>query len=156
MDVGCFCIVGGLVSAGAGYLVGLPSLRLRGDYLAIVTLGFGEILRVVLQQTMPVIDVRPRYCAASVSDLFPPPVGGSVGFFGLPKYTNIFWVYAFVTVTVVAAFRLKQSSLGWAMIWVREDEFAAEAIGVNVARVKVMAFMVAAFFAGMAGGYVFA
>jgi branched-chain amino acid transport system permease protein len=75
-----------------------------------------------------------------------------VGFNGLPTYTNVFWVYTFVTITLVVAFRLKQSSLGRAMISVREDEFAAQAIGVNVARVKVLAFMIAAFFAGMAGG----
>jgi branched-chain amino acid transport system permease protein len=136
----------------AGYLVGLPSLRLRGDYLAIVTLGFGEILRVLLQQTNPTIDNANALHSASFSQLVPPPVGGAVGFNGLPTYTNVFWVYTFVTITLVVAFRLKQSSLGRAMISVREDEFAAQAIGVNVARVKVLAFMIAAFFAGMAGG----
>ena len=65
---------------------------------------------------------------------------------------TLFWVFAFVTITLVVAFRLKWSSLGRAMISVREDEFAAQAMGVNVARVKVLAFMMAAFFAGMAGG----
>jgi branched-chain amino acid transport system permease protein len=146
------CVIGGLVAIAAGYIVGLPSLRLRGDYLAIVTLGFGEILRVILQQTRPVIDNLQDLKNATASQLWPPPVGGAVGFNGLPKYTNLFWVYAFVTLMVVVAFRLKRSSLGRAMISVREDEFAAQAMGVNVARVKVMAFMIAAFFAGMAGG----
>jgi branched-chain amino acid transport system permease protein len=146
------CLLGGIIAAGAGYFVGLPSLRLRGDYLAIVTLGFGEILRVLLQQTEPVIDDAAALHAAKIGQLFPPPVGGAVGFNGLPKYTNLFWVYAFVTVMLVVAFRLKRSSLGRAMISVREDEFAAQTMGVNVARVKVMAFMIAAFFAGMAGG----
>ena len=146
------CLVGGIVATVAGYVVGLPSLRLKGDYLAIVTLGFGEILRVLLQQTQPVIDDAAALRAASLKQLFPPPVGGAVGFNGLPKYTNLFWVYAFVTVMLVVAFRLKRSSLGRAMISVREDEFAAQSMGVNVARVKVMAFMIAAFFAGMAGG----
>ena len=83
---------------------------------------------------------------------FPPPVGGAVGFNGIPKYTNLFWVYVFVAFMLVVAFRLKRSSLGRAMISVREDEFAAQAMGVNVARVKVLAFMMAAFFAGTAGG----
>jgi branched-chain amino acid transport system permease protein len=146
------CLLGGVIGMLAGYLVGLPSLRLRGDYLAIVTLGFGEILRVILQQTNPVIDNPAALRAAKGSQLFPPPAGGAVGFNGLPYYTNVFWVYVFVTFTVVAAFRLKQSSLGRAMISVREDEFAAQSMGVNVARVKVLAFMLAAFFAGAAGG----
>ncbi|HEY2760497.1 MAG TPA: branched-chain amino acid ABC transporter permease, partial [Pirellulales bacterium] len=95
------CIVGGLVAALAGYLVGLPSLRLRGDYLAIVTLGFGEIMRVVLQQTGSVIDDPAKVRAATLGDFIPPPVGGAEGFFGVPKYTNLFWVYAFLTIMVV-------------------------------------------------------
>ncbi|HEX3599545.1 MAG TPA: branched-chain amino acid ABC transporter permease [Lacipirellulaceae bacterium] len=146
------CLFAGVVGMIAGYVVGLPSLRLRGDYLAIVTLGFGEILRVLLQQTNPIIDNVNDLRSAHFSQLVPPPVGGAVGFNGLPSYTNVFWVYAFVAVTLVVAFRLKQSSLGRAMIAVREDEFAAQSIGVNVARVKVLAFMMAAFFAGAAGG----
>ena len=129
------CIVGGLVAAAAGYVVGLPSLRLRGDYLAIVTLGFGEILRVILQQTSKVIDdARSIASGRRCPTWFPPPVGGAVGFDGIPKYTNLFWVYTFLTITVVAAYRLKQSSLGRAMISVREDEIAAQAMGVNVAQ----------------------
>jgi branched-chain amino acid transport system permease protein len=147
------CIVGGIVATVAGYIVGLPSLRLRGDYLAIVTLGFGEILRVILQRTGQVITSVDELKKTPISQLlFPPPLGGAVGFNGLPKYTNLFWVTIFVTFMLVVAFRLKWSSLGRAMISVREDEFAAQAMGVNVARVKVLAFMMAAFFAGTAGG----
>jgi branched-chain amino acid transport system permease protein len=146
------CIVGGLIAAVAGYLVGLPSLRLRGDYLAIVTLGFGEILRVILQQTNPVIRTAEELRTAEWSQLFPPPVGESLGFDGVPKYSNLFWVYAFLTITVVFAYRLKQSGLGRAMFAVREDEIAAQAMGVNVSRTKVLAFVLAAFFAGAAGG----
>jgi branched-chain amino acid transport system permease protein len=147
------CIVGGVVATLAGYVVGLPSLRLRGDYLAIVTLGFGEILRVVLQRTGPIITNLNELKQASISELFfPPPLGGAVGFNGLPKYTNLFWVTIFVVVMLIVAFRLKRSSLGRAMISVREDEFAAQSMGVNVSRIKVLAFMMAAFFAGTAGG----
>jgi branched-chain amino acid transport system permease protein len=146
------CVVGGLVAAAAGYIVGLPSLRLRGDYLAIVTLGFGEILRVVLQQTDKVMESAEAVRASSLGDWFPPPVGGAVGFDGIPKYTNLFWVGAFLTVTVVAAYRIKQSSAGRAMLAVREDEIAAQAMGVDIAKTKVRAFVLAALFAGMAGG----
>ncbi len=148
------CLVGGVVATAAGYVVGLPSLRLRGDYLAIVTLGFGEILRVILQQTNDVIRNAEALRSADLKQLFPPPVGGAVGFHGIPKYTNLFWVYTFLAVTLIVAFRLKSSSLGRALISVREDEVAAQAMGVNVARVKVLAFMLAAFFAGAAGGLV--
>jgi branched-chain amino acid transport system permease protein len=148
------CVVGGLVAAGAGYVVGLPSLRLRGDYLAIVTLGFGEIVRVILQRTGPILGDVAAVRDASWGDFIPPPVGGALGFDNLPKYTSLFWTYAFLTVTAVAAYRLKQSSLGRAMISIREDEIAAQAMGVNIARVKVLAFIMAAFFAAMAGGLI--
>ncbi len=147
------CLAGGFVAAGAGYVVGLPSLRLRGDYLAIVTLGFGEILRVLLQQTGKVINDPAEFKAATWCQmLLPPPVGGSLDFSGVPNYTNLFWVYAFLTFTVVLAYRLKQSSLGRAMISIREDEIASQAMGVNIARNKVLAFVLAAFLAGVAGG----
>jgi branched-chain amino acid transport system permease protein len=146
------CVVGGLVAAGAGYVVGLPSLRLRGDYLAIVTLGFGEILRVILQQTNPVIRSADELRSAEWSQLFPPPVGESLGFDGVPKYTSLFWVYALLTITMVVSYRLKSSSFGRAMFAVREDEIAAQAMGVNVAKTKVLAFVLAAFFAGAGGG----
>ena len=146
------CVIGGLFAAGAGYIVGLPSLRLRGDYLAIVTLGFGEIIRVVLQQTGKTIDDVEKFRNAGWADLVPPPVGGAVGFDGVPKYTSLFWVYTVLTITIVVAYRLKSSSLGREMISVREDEIAAQAMGVNIARKKVLAFVIAAFFAGVAGG----
>ena len=146
------CLAGGLVAAGLGYLVGLPSLRLRGDYLAIVTLGFGEIVRVLLQQTNPTLRTWSELESAGRAELFPPPVGGALGFSGIPKYLNLFWVCLWLAVTVIAAWRLKHSSLGRAMISVREDEIAARAMGVNVTRQKVWAFILAAFFAGCGGG----
>ncbi|HEV8069762.1 MAG TPA: branched-chain amino acid ABC transporter ATP-binding protein/permease [Planctomycetaceae bacterium] len=146
------CVAGGLVASVAGYVVGLPSLRLRGDYLAIVTLGFGEILRTLLQQTNKVLGSWEEVRTASIGQLVPPPVGGAVGFSGLPKYTSLFWVYAFLGMTAVAAYRLKRSSTGRAMMALREDEIAAQSVGVNVTRQKVRAFVLSALFAGMAGG----
>jgi branched-chain amino acid transport system permease protein len=145
------CLAGALVAAGAGYLVGLPSLRLRGDYLAIVTLGFGEILRVMLQRTNDVITSVDEVKAASVATLATS-VGGSLGFSGLPYYTDLFWVYVFVTITVVVALHLKFSSYGRAFLSIRENEIAAEAVGINTTQLKVRAFVLAAGFAGIAGG----
>jgi branched-chain amino acid transport system permease protein len=146
------CLAGGLVGAAAGFLMGLPTLRLRGDYLAIVTLGFGEIIRVVLQQTNPVLYSAEALREAGAGELFPPPVGGALGFSGVPKYTTLFWVYAFVALTLVVAHRLKFSSIGRGLISIREDEIAAQAMGVHVTRWKVRAFVIAAFFAAIAGG----
>jgi branched-chain amino acid transport system permease protein len=132
--------------------VGLPTLRLRGDYLAIATLGFGEIVRVILTQTNDVIYTAEDLRGATAKELFPPPVGGALGFSGLPKYTSLFWVYLFVALTMIVAQRLKSSSAGRAMIAIREDEIAAQSMGVNITRWKVRAFVIAAFFAGIAGG----
>jgi branched-chain amino acid transport system permease protein len=145
------CLGGALVAAGAGYIVGLPSLRLRGDYLAIVTLGFGEILRVMLQRTTDVLASADEVKKASVGTLATS-LGGSLGFSGLPYYTDLFWVYLFVTITVVVALHLKFSSYGRAFLSIRENEIAAEAVGINTTKLKVRAFVLAAAFAGIAGG----
>lgn len=131
-------LVGGLVSAAIGYLVGLPSLRLRGDYLAIVTLGFGEIIRVAVENTDA--------------------VGGPRGFSGnlasgvsVPALTNFFWVWAMVLAVVLVSRNLRTSTFGLAYLSVREDEVAAQAMGINTTKVKVSAFVLGAFFAGVAG-----
>ena len=125
-------LAGGATSAIAGLLVGLPSLRLRGDYLAIVTLGFGEIIRVAI------LNINA--------------IGGARGFTDIPRYTNFFWVAFFALVTVVFVKNLTTSSHGRAFLSVREDEVAAEALGINTTRYKVVAFVIGAFFAGVAGG----
>jgi branched-chain amino acid transport system permease protein len=124
-------LVGGLVSAVAGFLVGLPSMRLRGDYLAIVTLGFGEIIRVAILN----IDA----------------VGGARGFAGIPPRTNLAWVLAGAWLTFAVIRNLMRSYHGRALLAIREDEIAAEALGVPTTRYKVMAFVIGAFFAGVAG-----
>jgi branched-chain amino acid transport system permease protein len=144
-------IVGGLVAAGAGWLVGLPSLRLRGDYLAIVTLGFGEIVRVLLQQTNAQLYSQQEIAHAKWSDLFPPPLNAARSFNNIPNVTNFFWTTLFVGACLIFAWRLKRSTFGRAMIAIRENEVAAEAMGVNITRLKVWAFVFAAFFAGIAG-----
>lgn len=144
------CLLGGLVAAFAGYLVGLPSLRLRGDYLAIVTLGFGEIVRVLLQTSRPQLSRAADVEAAPIYQL-PLHLGQALGFNRVPAYTTLFWTYIVVCITVLVAFRLKYSTAGRAMLAIREDEIAAEAMGINTTRYKVRAFVLASFFAGVAG-----
>jgi branched-chain amino acid transport system permease protein len=123
---------GGLAAAIAGLIVGIPSLRLKGDYLAVVTLGFGEIIRVILQN----VDA----------------VGGSRGLVGIPDYTNLFWTFGVAAVTIYVVWALVNSTYGRGFLAVSDDEVAAETIGINATRYKIIAFVVGAFFAGMAGG----
>ena len=148
------CLCGAIVAAIAGWIVGLPSLRLRGDYLAIVTLGFGEIVRVIIQGTPDQLDVTST--DPGLGDLSFPQLlthlGGALGFSGAPAYSTVFWVWLTVALTLVAIIRLKQSSYGRALLSVREDEIAAAAMGVNITKYKVRAFVFSAFFAGAAGG----
>ncbi|HEX8322551.1 MAG TPA: branched-chain amino acid ABC transporter permease, partial [Tepidisphaeraceae bacterium] len=144
-------LCGGGVAAAAGWVVGMPSLRLRGDYLAIVTLGFGEILRILLQQTNAQLFTREEIAAATLSRLVPPPLGGALGFINAPKVTTVFWTALLTGITILVAWRLKKSTFGRSMIAIRENEIAAESMGVNVTRLKVWAFVIAAFFAGVGG-----
>lgn len=144
-------VAGGIAAAGTGWLVGLPSLRLRGDYLAIVTLGFGEIVRVVFTKTRDVKFIPSEIKEASLGELAVS-MGGALGFDGIPKYTNVFWVSLIAMLTILISYRLKESIHGRAFIAIREDEIAAEAMGVPTTRTKVQAFVIAAFFAGVGGG----
>jgi branched-chain amino acid transport system permease protein len=121
-----------VVAGLAGLAVGIPSLRLRGDYLAIVTLGFGEIIRVFILN----IDA----------------IGGSRGFSGIPQLSNLFWVYLLVLATIITVRNLIRSSYGRAFISIRDDEIAAEAMGVDTTRYKVLSFVISSMFAGIAGG----
>jgi branched-chain amino acid transport system permease protein len=123
-------VIGGLVAAVAGLLVGIPSLRLRGDYLAIVTLGFAEIIRIVILN----IDK----------------VGGATGF-SVPGYTNFLWVGIFAVLTVIIVYNIVHSDVGRALVSIREDELAAEAMGINTTRYKVLSFVISSALAGVAG-----
>ena len=125
-------IVGGIVAAALGLLIGLPALRLRGDYLAIITLGFGEIIRVLIQNM-------------SIT-------GGAAGLRGIEKHTSVFWVFMMVAFTVFVIHVIIKSRHGRAILAIREDEIAAEAAGIPTTRYKVITFTVSAFFAGIAGG----
>ena len=125
-------VAGGLGAAFAGLVVGVPSLRLKGDYLALVTLGFGEIIRVIFQ---------------NVEFL-----GGALGLNGIPAYTSIFWVLAFVALSVFVVTCLVHSTYGRGFLATHDDEIASEAVGLNTTRYKIVAFVIGAFFAGTAGG----
>jgi branched-chain amino acid transport system permease protein len=127
--------VGGLCAALCGWIVGVPSLRLRGDYLAIVTLGFNEIIRVVLQNTSG-----------------DGPFGGALGLKGIEPYTNFFWVFATAAIAIYTISALVNSTYGRGFLAVRDDEIAGESMGVNTVRYKVIAFVTGSFFAGLAGG----
>ncbi len=121
-------------AALAGFLVGMPSLRLRGDYLAIVTLGFGEIIRSIIENL--------RF------------LGQATGLSGLPPRTNLVWVGVAAIATVVMARRLAISTQGRALFAIREDEVAAEAMGVDTTGYKVRAFVISAAYAGLAGALI--
>ncbi|HXJ56176.1 MAG TPA: branched-chain amino acid ABC transporter permease [Verrucomicrobiae bacterium] len=125
-------LAGGAMAALAGLMVGVPSLRLTGDYLAIVTLGFGEIIRVIFRNMES--------------------VGGSLGLQGIPDYTTPFWTFSFAALTIYVVSSLVNSTYGRGFIAVHDDEVAASAMGINPTKYKIIAFIVGAFFAGVAGG----
>ena len=124
-------VIAAITAGIAGLIVGLPSLRLRGDYLAIVTLGFGQIIVAVI---------------ATIKE-----VGGALGFSNLPGLTNFLWVFLVASASVLAIRNVSNSSLGRSMRAVRDDEIAAQAVGINTTKIKVIAFVVSAMCAGMAG-----
>lgn len=131
-----FPFIGGLVLAAVGaailgLLIGIPTLRLKGDYLAIATLGFAEIIKIV--------GLNIEY------------VGGASGFNDIPQYVNWTWLFFMVAATIVIIKNFINSYGGRACIAIREDEIAAEAMGVNTTQYKVIAFIIGALFAGIAG-----
>jgi branched-chain amino acid transport system permease protein len=126
-------LAAGVVTAFMGFLMAIPVFRVRGDYLAIVTLGFGEVIQVVANNIVPVTN-------------------GPLGLKGLQPYTNIWWTWGICLFTLFCIVRLVNSSYGRAMKAVREDETAAEAMGINAFWTKTLAFTFSAFFEGIAGG----
>ena len=125
-------LIAGLVSAGFGYLVAAPSLRLIGDYLAIATLGLGETIRVIANNAWSITN-------------------GALGLKGIPSYTNLYWSWGWALITVVAIASLVSSSYGRALKAIREDPIAAKAMGINVFSHQVMSFVIGSFFAGVGG-----
>ncbi len=126
-------LLGGLLAALIGFLIGGPALRLHGDYLLIVTFGFSEIIRMVLIN-------------------LPQITNGAMGLKGIPNQINLFWITLAAVISIAVVKRLVDSSYGRAFKCVREDEIAAEAVGVNLFRHKTLSFVFSSFFVGIAGG----
>lgn len=125
-------IIGGGVAGIIGIIIGIPALRLNGDYLAIITLGFGEIIRVLIEY----FDFT----------------GGSQGLRGIPKFNNFHLIYWIVVICVVLMYSIMTSRHGRAVLAIREDEIASSASGINTTFYKTFAFTLSAAFAGIAGG----
>ena len=133
----CALLLSGLVAAVFGILIGIPALRLRGDYLAIITLGFGEIIRVILTNIDDVLGFKFTY--------------GASGLKRIPKVSSLALVLLCVAVTCLVIHMVMKSRHGRAILSIRENEIAAESCGINTTWYKVMAFTLSAFFAGVAG-----
>ena len=127
---------GGLLAGIIAFLIGLPILRLRSDYLGIATLGFGIIIKVIFDN----------------ADAVFPVLGGSRGMVGIPHLTNFAWVFVLVVLAVVILRNLINSAPGRAFISVREDEIASESVGVNTTKYKTLGFVIGSIYAGVAGG----
>ena len=126
-------LVAGIVSAIFGLIIGVPTLRLKGDYLAVATLGFAEIIRVAFTNMKTITN-------------------GALGLKNIPEYTNLYWSWGWAIFTIFFIKRLVDSSYGRALKSIRENEVAAEAMGVNLFTHKILAVLVGAFFAGIGGG----
>lgn len=123
-------LIGAVAAAVAGLIVGVPSLRLRGDYLAIVTLGFAEIIRIVI------LNIEA--------------VGGATGL-TVPGDVSFLWIGGFAILTTLVVRNIVRSNVGRTLVSIREDELASEAMGINTTRYKVLAFVISSAFAGVAG-----
>ncbi|MBN2260041.1 MAG: branched-chain amino acid ABC transporter permease [Clostridiales bacterium] len=125
-------MIGGIVSAIIGALLAAPILRLKDDYLAIATLGFGEIIRVIFTNTQSLTN-------------------GALGLKGLTRFTNVPYSWGIALLTIIFMFSLRRSSYGKAFMAIREDEIAAEAMGIDLFKHKLLAFTIGSFFAGVGG-----
>jgi len=157
-------LAAGLMTAFVGVVIGLPTLRLRGDYLAIVTLGFGEILPHVARNGDSLLGFNLTNGTGGITPIDPPGFGGwlhhhaglpaNYGALGTTFDRDYFWtVLVLVLLTIFCSARLRDSRLGRAWIAIREDEVAAAAMGIPLMRTKTWAYATGAFFGGVAGAY---
>ena len=125
-------LLSGLSAAVAGFVIGAPALRLRGDYFCMATLGFSELIRLVFSN-------------------LPSLTNGAMGLRGIPRHAGLAWAWGLVMLTIAVTKRLADSSYGRAIKTVREDEIAAEAAGINLFKHKMLAFVISSFFVGIGG-----
>jgi branched-chain amino acid transport system permease protein len=133
LPFGASLVVAGIVATVFAFFISYPVFRVRGDYLAIVTLGFGEVVRVLCNALQNITN-------------------GPLGLKGLKPYTNLWWSWGIAVLTIIIVQRLINSSWGRAMKAIREDETAAKAMGIDPFRHLLLAFLISAFFSGVAGG----
>jgi len=151
-------LIGGFAASVVGLIVGVPSLRLKGDYLAITTLGFSEIIRVVIQN-LSIIGASQGFRGIYIYDngvtsleMISELSNISYKIYTIPKFTDFFWAFFFVSILIFGTLNLMKSTYGRGFVAVKDDEIAAESMGINTTRFKVQAFIAGAFFAGIAGG----
>ncbi len=125
-------LIAGIMAAVAGALIGAPVLRLKDDYLAIATLGFAEIIRIVFTNLQSITN-------------------GALGLKGLPNTVNVWWTWGIAIATIIFMILLIKGSYGKAFKAIREDEIAAEAMGISLFKHKMMAFVIGSFLAGVGG-----
>lgn len=144
------CMTSGIAAAAVGFIVGLPSLRLRGDYLAIITVGFSQIITVIIRN-IDAVKGSTSFNGIDRMVRLPGSSGLQDQFIATPHLTSFFWVYLCVAIVIWVSYSLRVSNHGIAFLTVRDDEVAAEAMGINTTRLKVVAFVLSAFFTGVAG-----
>lgn len=133
LPFGIALVIAGLTAALMAFLIGFPCLRLRGDYLAIATLGFSEIIRVIFTNLQTITN-------------------GSVGFKAIPPVVNLWWSFGIMALVIVFILRLMRTSYGRAFKAIRDDEVAAESMGVSLFKHKMLSFVISGFIAGVGGG----
>ncbi len=151
-------VVLGVIAAGfVGFLIGIPVLRLQGDYLAIVTLAFGEIIKNVLNSFYIGMDSSGFKLSFENSSALQLEEGGEMiingaqGVTGIPRLSNFVWGFIFVMIALVVALNLIRSRTGRAVMSIRDNRIAAQSVGINVAKYKIIAFTISAALAGLAG-----
>ncbi len=151
-------VIFGVIAAGfVGFLIGIPVLRLQGDYLAIVTLAFGEIIKNVLNSLYIGMDSNGIQLSLENSAALNLEEGGDIiingaqGVTGIPRISNFIWGFAFVMITLVVTLNFIRSRTGRAVMSIRDNRIAAQSVGINVAKYKIIAFTISAALAGLAG-----
>jgi len=144
-------IMGGLIAAIAGYLIGLPTLKLKGDYLAIITLAFGEIVRSIIRASDEIAAFLKQIGLVQYSETIAK-ISGPRGLSAIPGLSKFWLVYIITMLSVIIMRNFIYSTHGRACLSIRENEVAAETMGINTTRYKIIAFSMSAFFAGVGGG----